>query len=376
MPIDFKKAFSESVLGNQREWEHDRSKSVGASEVFGCIRQSYYKKREPDRAEEIENPLDSEWGHMERGNLIENFYAVPNLRRIFDPKNCFYMGEEQRTLIVGNLSATPDGIVVDQPPDALAGLPGGVPVMDGDQIAIEVKTFNPQYMDIQQAKARHIGQNIVQMGAFADTTNYAPKHGVVLYINPVNLKDVRAYATKFDPKLYQRAKDRADDVFDLTKSARDYKPEGKINGDCEYCPFQYACAQDSLAAFPKKAKKAEELDPDVQLRITDLGERIRTLREELKEIEAAKKDAEESLRMILNDHDTNRFKVDGMSVTYSSIAGRRTLDTDAVLNYIKHLEECIDNLCGSADPQECGANFKVLDDLYKEGAGHTRLTVK
>ena len=45
-PIDFKAGFSSAVAANAKVWEHDRSQTVGASEVAGCWRHNYFKKRQ------------------------------------------------------------------------------------------------------------------------------------------------------------------------------------------------------------------------------------------------------------------------------------------------------------------------------------------
>ena len=44
MPIDIKAIFDSYYESRQKTWAHDRSKTVGASEVFGCVRKGWFEK--------------------------------------------------------------------------------------------------------------------------------------------------------------------------------------------------------------------------------------------------------------------------------------------------------------------------------------------
>jgi hypothetical protein len=43
--LDFHKLFEDFNTANQKVWEHDRSTTVGASEVFTCLRKAWFEKR-------------------------------------------------------------------------------------------------------------------------------------------------------------------------------------------------------------------------------------------------------------------------------------------------------------------------------------------
>lgn len=327
--VDFKQAFTQIVLDDKEDW--DRSQSVGASEVFGCHRRSYFAKREPEHAEEPENPDDIEFGYAERGNFIEAKYVVPKLKKMFGEDKCFLMGEDQQTMYDGRLSATPDGMIIDQPRDALSLY--GIPDLgyDGACFPPEIKSFDPRMNLSAGAKPRHVGQSIVQQGMFRKSGNYKPDYGCVIYVNASNLKDVRAFGTTFDQDIYDRAKARAEDVFDLKKSAKDYKPEGKLTGECTTCPFPTRCSQVETERFPDQIVPLAKIAEDVIKETEALTREVAALRAEHTALEKVKKAKEAELKERLIELETNRMGRDDWSVSLSMNGGKRTLDKELML---------------------------------------------
>lgn len=331
-PIDFAQSFTEAVAGSQRGWQYDRTLTVGASEAFDCHRLSYFKKREP---ENLDDDAESDWGHTERGNVVEDKFAVPMLRAIFGAENCLYMGDEQKTFLDGRLSATPDGIVIDQARDALVKY--GVPDLgeNANQFAAEIKSFGgpsaaPKKLTTDagvsyQAKVTHTGQNIIQMGMFRRQTNFKPTYGVVIYINPVRLSDIRPAVVKYDEAVYQRAKVRADDVFDLSKTAKDYKAEGKATGRCEWCAYTGACSKAEGLLFPDKIIKPDLIAIEQQAKFKETTARVVKLRADYKALETAKKTAEAELKDMLFEEGTTRVGGADWSASISKMNGKRSV---------------------------------------------------
>jgi len=352
--LDFRRAFGEVVASGQRVWEHDRSKTVGASENFGCLKQVYFSKREPDQAEQPEADDEVSWGHTERGNLVENWYAVPKLQGMFGADKCFYMGEDQKTFVSGLLSATPDGVVVDQPREALSELEGGPADMgeDGAEISIEIKSFNPQ-MNITAAKARHVGQVIIQMGILQEKTNYKPKWGIVLYINPVDLQDIRPFVVKYDHKVYERAKERAARVFAPDAKPEDFVSEGRTTGDCIYCPFVRRCRETEVGAVSDEIIDMQDISPNIVERLKSLTITVATLRKEAKERKTELSSAEEELKQLLGQIGSKRVGDKEWSASVSACKGKKKLNT-ALME-----EDGID-----------------LEQYTEEGNGYVRLTAK
>lgn len=343
-PIDFGEGFGEAVSAGKRVWEHDRSQTVGASEVAGCWRRNYFAKREPELAE-LDESVD-EWGHAERGNIIENEFVVPALRHMFGEDKCLYMGEEQKTFVDGRLSATPDGIVVDLSDDALRNY--GVESLGGSGVLqTEVKTFGGDFaapkkrvipdpndaaknIILYEARPKHEAQNIAQMGIMRRETNYSPDVGVVLYVNPVNLKDVRVAPVKYDDAVYNRLKSRAEAVFDPNKTAKDFPAEGVMTTDCNYCAFCKACNDVEMKRMPDSPIASRDLPEETREAIGRLTREVEALRAEHKALSERKKVAEASLKDALFDSGTNRASGDGWSCSVSRNNGRKTTDLDAI----------------------------------------------
>lgn len=325
-PVDFKKSFATIVIGEQEEW--DRSQSVGASEVFGCHRRAYFAKREPDAAEAPEDEDDIEWGFSERGNEIERKFAVPKLQGMFGEDKCFLMGDNQKTFVKGRLSATPDGVIVDVPPDALQNY--GIEKCS-PEIAPEIKSIDPRVNLRGQAKPRHVGQNQVQQGILQDCSNYKPTNGIVLYINCSNYKDITPFGTTFDKDIYERAHARADYVFEPNVTPDKFKPEGLLTGDCKTCPFQSRCKEVEMARYPERAIPTENLPPDIQAAMRAKALEVRKIRDEYTALEKVKKAEEAELREMMFDNDTNRAAGEDWSVTLTQMPGKKSLDKEAMV---------------------------------------------
>ena len=136
-----------------------------------------------------------------------------------------------------------------------------------------------------------------RMGTFQRKTNFAPTIGVVIYVNPVNLKDIRPAPVRYDPAVYERAKQRAADVFDLTKTAKDFVAEGKISGnDCNYCDFCSACNKVDMDRYPSGVVKTETLSEKDQIELEALTRRVVDLRAKHKKLEEDKKAEESALK--------------------------------------------------------------------------------
>src|SRR6266566_8054050 len=110
----FEKVLDEYVAASGRKFK-GREKTVGASEVGQCLRKVWYVK---NRTAPDSGHVDA-WGARVRGTLHEDKFLVPALRRKFKGK-LLYAGTQQHTWSSGFLSATPDGLLVDQAKNFLA----------------------------------------------------------------------------------------------------------------------------------------------------------------------------------------------------------------------------------------------------------------
>jgi hypothetical protein len=221
----------------------DRFSTIGGSDIGQCLRKIFCSKNEGGPYEVPRNPGHADsWGATLRGVLIENHFAVPALRKAYGNR-LRYAGAEQRTLESGFLSATPDGLLVDMPDDALAHL--GTASIGGDNsLALEVKSNDPR-ISLAEPKPAHAYQTQIQLGLFHEVTPHRPEYGLVIYIDASFLDTIREFPIKRDPKIFAAAKARALKIMGA-KRMEDLLPEGWIAGgqECESCPWAHACGHE------------------------------------------------------------------------------------------------------------------------------------
>jgi hypothetical protein len=87
-----------------------REHTIGASEIGQCARKLFWTKNGGDPV--CGAPRDPDyvdrWGSRVRGTMFEDHFWLPALRTRYG-NSLKYAGSEQRTLVSGFLSATPDG---------------------------------------------------------------------------------------------------------------------------------------------------------------------------------------------------------------------------------------------------------------------------
>jgi hypothetical protein len=341
--LDFAGMFDAYSATAEKVWKYDRNLSMGASEVFTCLRKGFFKKfgYEPD------DTYEADWGAAKRGDVIENNVAVPAVEAILpEHSKLIYAGSDQETLKIGRLSATPDGLVTEADFDALAQL--GIDDIITDCFVTEFKSFDPR-ASIKEEKAVHAGQVQVQMGLIHELTDYRPEYAVIIYFNASILSDIRPFVVKRDPAVYKAAKIRANQVFNA-KQPTDLLPEGKLSGDCRLCEFTEECALAQGESTPREKRK---VDPEVQERLRLLAERQKDADAAEKTAKQDKKVAEEEIKQLLRDNETKGAGDDAFSISLTWCAGKKSTDLLAM-----------------------AADGIDIEAYQKEGSGYERLTVK
>lgn len=352
--------FDEFIANNQKTWSHDRNKSVGASEAFGCIRKSWFGKRGKDFGYVRDPAYKDSWGAIRRGDIIENYQVVPAVRSGLERRglDLIMEGEDQETIVDGVSSATLDGLIIDPtgaklPADFLEYY--GLSNIDEDSIVLEMKSFDPR-INITEPKAIHEGQTQMQMGLIRETTEYKPNYALIVYVNASWLDDIRIYIVPFDEQVYQIGRQRAEKVFE-TEDPAVLHAEGKLDGMCAYCPFKNSCDEVSVGRVPEKRKalsKGEVADQDSYL-VSELDILVNHHKGLKKTEKALKREVEESneaIRQTLIQSNKSRAVGSGWKVSYTTIAGRKTLSKEK-------MEEA------GLDP----------NDYMQEGSGYEKLTV-
>jgi hypothetical protein len=298
-------------------WAHDRTRTVGASEIGACSRRTYYFKH----AETHDKSHVDRWGAAQRGNLIEQYLVVPALRKRFG-KKYLWGGKQQRTFQAGHLSATPDGLLTGLKADALRHL--GVKNMESDCLLVEIKSIDPR-ANLDKEKHQHKLQAMAQLGLVRLKTKYKPNYVLLIYIDASFHDEVTEFLVKFDQKIFDTLQKRATQIM-TAKAASDLRPEGWIagGGECETCPFKDPCGIERHA-LPSEKFKTKPVAPQRVAEMTDLCRAANELAAVRDKADADYRTQQEIIKERLRDWDIR--KVPGV-VTLSSVKGRIGYNTE------------------------------------------------
>lgn len=317
-----KDAVNAYANATQRLWEHDRSQTIGASEVGQCSRKTYWTKNGDDSV--YGSATDSDyvdgWGAKVRGSFYENTFWAPAIKAAFG-NNALYVGEDQRTFVQGFLSGTPDGLLINQKPDALVHL--GIKDIESDCIDLDCKTADPR-TNLSEPKPEHVFQVHVQLGLIRELTSHKPVYAVISYTDASFWDAVLEFPIKFDPAIYDVAKQRAATIM-TTTSAADLKPEGWIAGgrECEYCPFTKACG------IQRRSVPEQDTVPDVQFvaEIADMARAAKQIEAVVDANETKLRDLQQQIKDRLREKSVR--KIPGI-ITWSPVKGRPSWDNKGI----------------------------------------------
>jgi hypothetical protein len=332
--LDFDVAFDMFVASTGKTWAHDRSQTVGASEVWACLRSVWYEKRGAEFGIEPDEQDAGNWGAMERGNLIENHFVVPGLRLAL-PKmeslpegvELILGGSDQQTLVLGKNSATPDGIIKGLTPGPLT-IRGGkqeiyIEDIEADCIVLEIKSIDPRSTLLEE-KARHHGQTQVQLGLIREMTSFKPIYAVVLYVD-ASFLTMTPFVVKFDPDSYAIAKTRAIDVYRINDPLM-IIPEGRFTGACENCRWRGPCRTTTIGSIPKKKVSLPEAIAATDPLVLDYLAAKKVYDEAELRVEVLKEKIKESLM----DFQTSSLTGKNWRATWYPVKGKKKLDQEAM----------------------------------------------
>lgn len=292
-----------------REWQHDRSKTVGASEIGQCARRTWFAKRGTKKDE----GFAESWGGQLRGNVIESAFWVPALIKCLpDDVELKFAGDNQQTLSAGYLSATTDGLLVWP---------------NGTAINLDCKTIDPR-ANLRKEKSEHSFQVQAQMGLIRECTPYKPDSSILSYINASFWDDATEFTIPFSERIYAQAHVRAEKIM-TARAALDLPPEGKIagGGECAHCPWASWCAEIAVAGAPKEDRA---LGDNAAGMLHEMRNEALALDDAANKYSEQAAQVRERIKQFLRDHNTRWHKGDDWSVSYSIVKGRETIDIIAV----------------------------------------------
>jgi len=313
-----------------------RRHSVGASEIGLCARRMHYLKTatptdavetraqaQGDKRRAAQDP--DNWGAHVRGTIIETDIWVPALRARFGD-DLKMAGAEQRTLTLGPLSGTPDGLLTGKSGAALLRA-HGIKVGSTADCVVEGKSIDPR-VDLVAEKPAHAAQVQSQMGLIRELTPYRPDFAVVSYIDASFLHEVSEFVVKFDPAVFERAKARAARI--LTSSAEELKPEGWITGgkECAWCPWIQRCNA-LRGGVPEKERP---VDAQAVAEIVDLCREALAAQRTQDQAAERFRELQEEIRDRLRKLDTRR--IPGV-VAWSGVKGRVSWSTKELIQALR-----------------------------------------
>jgi len=321
-PLDFEAMFKAYIADSQKVWAHDRSSTLGASEVFGCIRKGWFSKRGAEFGFEKDEDYEETWGATRRGDIIENHFVVPALDYLPKGVKALFAGADQQTLVQGKNSATPDGLLTNLKRNALAKY--GVEDIGSSCVTLEIKSIDPR-VGLREEKAIHHGQTQVQMGLIRELTPHKPNYAVILYVDASFLDNIKVFVVKFEERLWNTAKKRAANVWAIDDPSK-LTPEGKFDGSCEYCPFKRSCALVTTGAIPTSdVKKGKHVDLEDAL-MTKLIQEYDAAKAAHAKTEYAFELAKQAIKERMQALRENRVSGSWGKASWVRIPGRKTID--------------------------------------------------
>lgn len=321
--LNFKDIFSGFIDANQKEWAHDRSESVGASEVFGCERQAWFKRFGEKNKFVVDYDYEPDWGATKRGDLLEEHFVVPAIRdHLPGAAKLIIAGRQQKTLFHGYNSATPDGIILGLDADALS-MYGVEDIGPSKCVVFEIKTIDPR-VSLLQEKDIHFGQVQTQIGIIRETTEYKPDYAIIIYVDASFLSRIKVFKIEYEPAVWKAAQARATKIM-TTEKAVDMSPEGKIDGGCKFCPWTSSCALVTTGSIPSDNSKKATQETIAQL--NPFIERYKEVAKAKKEAEANFEDLKMQVKEALLRLGTRKLKNAGRwSATWYQQAGQKRID--------------------------------------------------
>jgi hypothetical protein len=318
-------AYAEKQIKNfLKGRRHGMLDVVGASEIGMCLRRIKFARQ---ASTIVEN-----WGAAQRGVTFENHFWVPAMRARYG-RNLLYTGKQQRSLVHGQLRATPDGLLINQRRNVLQDLQVG-DIGPSGVIVLDCKTIDPR-INLGQPKPEHEFQAQVQMALLRITTKYRPDYALLSYVNASFYDDVVEFAIRYDGAVYDAARKRAAAVA-AAISPSELLPEGWIAGgrECEYCPFKEPC-HSMRGEVP--VSNTANFDKGLLDQVAALAREERRWNAKAGGAGEEQRKIQHTIKELLRMHELNRVAHDGIVVVWSPVKGRIAFDMVALRDAAQRL---------------------------------------
>ena len=354
----------------------DRTKTIGSSEIGACARMVGYRKSS--------TPVDVGYvdsnGFAARGNLMETGYIVPLLTTAVEAcgGELLWAGQANQMGLINEkkgVSATPDGLAVRMPKDALARY-GVKDILNGGSansgsVLVEMKSIDSRVNVSNLPKDTHVDQVNLAMGLVRDTTFeddmvHTPNYALIVYVDASNYALSHVFVVKFDEEGYKGQLERAKNIMDAAKkglsAVETLRPEAKIAGgkDCKYCAFSKRCL--GYTALVPKATQVP--DKKVVLKIRKLARALRLAQEKAGTFDKQAALHEAELKEVLITAQTKWLDLGDLKLNWTTSEGRATWNYDAMKKRLTDFGVNLDEYRGRSKPSE---SLRV--DYVKQLAG-------
>lgn len=329
----FDRFVHEFIEQSHAGFEHDRSLTVGASEIEKCARATAYKKAQTQYDDGYVESL----GYAHRGNILEDSWFAPLATAWYAGMGAklLHAGQKDQISIVAeeaNASATPDGIAVKVPANALRDLKGG-DAFKGGELLNEFKSIDPNVNVTRLPRPWHAGQVNYGAGLVRAATDYRPTHALLWYGNCSDVTKINRFVIPFSKAKFKQQLERAALIMKARKKPEQLAPEGKINGgkECENCPFSMRCL--GFAAWvPKSERKLQARD---KRRVSKLVSEIEAEKAKVAQAEQARREKEAKLKVTLTEIGTKSAELGKVRVNWRQTDGQERWDTKKMLRVLK-----------------------------------------
>lgn len=326
--LDIDAMFERYMAANQKTWQHDRTKSVGASEIFSCMRGLFFKKRGKEFGFHKDADFTERWGATERGNIIEQHFVAPALTtQCPEGVTLEWAGSDQVTLIKGRSSSTPDGLFTGLPKAPLRIRAGGqdieLPDFGSDCLGLEIKSIDPR-ATLNEERVKHRGQSQVGMGLVRDETEWKPTHWIILYFDASFLDNIKPFIVEWDERVYKAAKRRAPAIWEHD-DPNAFEPEGKYTGECDHCPFATACGEAVFSEI-KHLDVHENSSPEAIEAVASPVEEYLAAQAAVKDAELAFEQAKQAVKDAMVGAGVRKVRSDAWLASWVTQKGRVTCD--------------------------------------------------
>ena len=344
------KIMEDFAKSSHREWSHDRNKTLGASEVGQCLRKVWFGKHQGQSYHTWAQDKDwgENWGAMARGSFYEDNFWEPAMAAGVEALGgqLLYSGENQTTLVDGNLSCTPDGLAVGLEQETFPEVKN----FNG-QVVLECKTIDPRYAG-PLPKPEHEFQLQVQLGMFHTCTEFRPTFGLLTYTDASWFDQIQVFHVDYDPNILAVAHDRATRAIEV-RDPFQIPAEGAIAGakECKYCAYNEACRGVNVRE-QAKLQNTGNINPAVGAQLRKDVARLDNVKERLGLLEKEKRTIEDGLKRTLSSNSATSYAADDFMLTWTSVRGRAYTDTKALTEAAKEAGVDVDQFIKTGVPSE------------------------